>query len=196
MVYDQIHQNRKGGFLMNNNKIVFKNYNMEQLQLPMDLSEDIPENHVVRVVNEAIEQLNDEIFLKQYPGGGSSSYHPKMMTKIPIIDEVFTSVLELLINEGYVKYENYFLDGTKIEANANKYSFVWKKSTDKYEANLQAKIKELLKEIEEEPKNKKLKKAAKTIKKDYLPRTEKYENYQSTFGTEIAFPKQIMMLPS
>ncbi len=29
--------------------------------------------------------------------------------------------------------ENYFLDGTKIEANANKYTFVWKKATSKFE---------------------------------------------------------------
>ena len=30
-----------------------------------------------------------------------------------------------------------FIDGTKIEANANKYSFVWKKATDKFQAKLQ-----------------------------------------------------------
>lgn len=30
-----------------------------------------------------------------------------------------------------------FIDGTKIEANANKYSFVWKKATDKFSAKLQ-----------------------------------------------------------
>lgn len=29
-----------------------------------------------------------------------------------------------------------FIDGTKIEANANKYSFVWKKATDKFSAKL------------------------------------------------------------
>lgn len=65
-----------------------------------------------------------------------------------IIDDVFASVIELLINEGYVKLENYFLDGTKIEANANKYSFVWAKSTKKNKIKLQDKIKELIKEID------------------------------------------------
>jgi hypothetical protein len=34
---------------------------------------------------------------------------------------VFSEVLQYLIEEGYVTLENYFLDGTKIEANANKY---------------------------------------------------------------------------
>ena len=33
-----------------------------------------------------------------------------------------------------------FIDGTKIEANANKYSFVWEKATDKFSAKLQEQI--------------------------------------------------------
>lgn len=54
-----------------------------------------------------------------------------------------------MIEEGYVKLENYFLDGTKIEANANKYSWVWGKSTKKYHQKLQENIKKLLAEIEQ-----------------------------------------------
>ena len=46
-----------------------------------------------------------------------------------------------------IKFENIFIDGTKIEANANKYTFVWKKSTDKFEVKLQEKIRTTLKEI-------------------------------------------------
>ena len=65
-----------------------------------------------------------------------------------VIEEVFTSVLELLVEEGYVKLENYFVDGTKMEANANQHKVVWAKSRAKYQERLQEKIKELLKEIE------------------------------------------------
>lgn len=65
------------------------------------------------------------------------------------INKIFSEVLELLISEKYIKLENYFLDGTKIEANANKYTFVWKKSTEKHNENLKGKIKELLKSIDE-----------------------------------------------
>jgi transposase len=36
----------------------------------------------VRLVNEAIEALDLEILLAQYEGGGTSSYHPKMMLKV------------------------------------------------------------------------------------------------------------------
>lgn len=40
------------------------------------------------------------------------------------------------------------MDGTKIEANANKYSFVWKKSTQNYDHKLDEKIKKHLSEID------------------------------------------------
>ncbi len=66
-----------------------------------------------------------------------------------IVEQVFAAVLELLIDEGYVKFEHYFLDGTKIEANANRYTFVWKKSTDRFQSRLQTQIRELLTEIEQ-----------------------------------------------
>ena len=36
--------------------------------------------------------------------------------------------------EELVTLDCLFIDGTKIEANANKYSFVWKKATDKFSA--------------------------------------------------------------
>lgn len=60
---------------------MFIEYNMNQLFLPMSLDELIPPHHVVRVVNEAIEKIDDSIFGKYYPGGGRNSYHPKLMTK-------------------------------------------------------------------------------------------------------------------
>ncbi|WP_436867173.1 transposase, partial [Bacillus fungorum] len=47
-----------------------------------------------------------------------------------VIYETFFSLIDLLKQEGLVKLEDYFLDGTKIEANANRYTFVWKKSTE------------------------------------------------------------------
>ena len=42
-----------------------------------------------------------------------------------------------------------FIDGTKILANANKYSFVWKKNTIRYDDLNRQKAKKLLKEIKE-----------------------------------------------
>lgn len=66
-----------------------------------------------------------------------------------IIEEIFAEVLELLSRQGYVKLEEYFMDGTKIEANASKYSWVWGKSTQRYKAGLQEKCRKLFEEIDE-----------------------------------------------
>jgi transposase len=175
----------------------FKPYTMAQPSLiPPSWDELIPAEHVVRVVNRAVEQIDLEPLLRKYKGGGTSSYHPQMMLKVlvyaytekiyssrriakalrenvnfiwlsggnrpdfrtingfrgekmkGVIEEVFTSVLELLVEEGYVKLENYFVDGTKVEANANRHKVVWAKSRAKYQERLREKVKELLKEIE------------------------------------------------
>ena len=66
-----------------------------------------------------------------------------------LIDELFAAMIEKLIEEKYITFENYFLDGTKIEANANKYTFVWKKTVFGNEAKLKKKIQETLKKIHE-----------------------------------------------
>ena len=55
-------------------------------------------------------------------------------------DELFSQLVHHLHELGEIRFEHLFVDGTKIEANANKYSFVWKKSTNKYEARLDARL--------------------------------------------------------
>ena len=35
-----------------------------------------------------------------------------------VIDEVFYALVEQLLDQGYIDLESYFVDGTKIEANA------------------------------------------------------------------------------
>ena len=65
------------------NKVVYKPYGMGQPSLlPPDLEELIPAKHVVRTVHAAIEQMDLRILYQQYQGGGTSSYHPKMMLKV------------------------------------------------------------------------------------------------------------------
>jgi hypothetical protein len=65
-----------------------------------------------------------------------------------VIDEIFAAVLELLIEQGYIQLEHYFVDGTKVEANANRHKVVWAKSRKKYQEHLQRKVKEILEEVE------------------------------------------------
>jgi transposase len=144
------------------NKVVFKEYNQNQLSLPIDLESLIPANHMVKVINTAIDRMKFEPLFAKYPGGGRASFHPVMMTKLivyayadktyssrriekadrenimyiwlcggnnpdfktintfrsermkDIILDIFSKVVELLHKEGYIKLENYFMDGTKI----------------------------------------------------------------------------------
>lgn len=66
-----------------------------------------------------------------------------------IIEDLFIQFILKLHEIGEVKLETIFIDGTKIEANANRYTFVWKKAVDKNEAKLQEKVKKLLHKINE-----------------------------------------------
>jgi len=176
----------------------YKPYTPKQAMLmPANLDEMIPEGHLVRVVDEMIDRLDITPLKRQYKGGGTSAYHPRMLLKVlvyaysqqtfssrkiakalrenihfmwlsgmsqpdhrtinrfrgvvmkEVVEEVFYGIVEQLFELGYVDLEKYFVDGTKIEANANRYSFVWKKSTDKYKANLQEKVRKLLDDIDE-----------------------------------------------
>jgi transposase len=57
-----------------------------------------------------------------------------------VVEDLFSQLVIKLGEKGEIAYENIFIDGTKIEANANKYSFVWKKATTKHAAKLKTKI--------------------------------------------------------
>ena len=141
--------------------------------LPPSLDELIPENHPVRVVNHVIDNIDIQLLIDQYQGGGTSSYHPKMLLKVlvfgylsnvyssrkletlckeslpmmwlaamnqpdhntinrfrsdrlkHVLKEVFSQVVLLLAESGHLDLKDAYTDGTKIEANANKYTFVW-----------------------------------------------------------------------
>ena len=59
-------------------------------------------------------------------------------------EDLFYQLVNFLYEIGEINFENLFVDGTKIEANANKYSFVWKKSTNKYQVKLAKKIRDFI----------------------------------------------------
>lgn len=67
-----------------------------------------------------------------------------------VIDDLFNQLVIKLGEFGEIEYKNIFIDGTKIEANANKYTFVWKKSTNKFELKLQEKATKIIQEINSE----------------------------------------------
>lgn len=65
------------------------------------------------------------------------------------INKIFTQLVLLLADKGLVSLDVEYIDGTKIESKANKYTFVWKKTVEKNRAKLQAKIKALLSQIDD-----------------------------------------------
>ena len=66
-----------------------------------------------------------------------------------LIEEVFGQVLTFLFEDGYIKLENYFVDGTKLRADAKKNSHLWAANTKRYKAGVNKRIKELLTEVDQ-----------------------------------------------
>ena len=64
---------------------------------------------------------------------------------VPYQYEIFTIITKAIIDELNIDVSNQYLDGTKIEANANKYKFVWKPST--YHKKLDVRVKQYLLEL-------------------------------------------------
>ena len=60
------------------------------------------------------------------------------------MEGLFYQFVEKLYEMGEIKFKNLFVDGTKIEAYANKYTFVWKKAVEKNLKKLNQKIEAVL----------------------------------------------------
>jgi Transposase and inactivated derivatives len=66
------------------------------------------------------------------------------------VDDIFTQVVQMLVDGKFVSLDVQYVDGTKIEASANKYTFVWKKATKTNQGKLDKKVKAILAEAEKE----------------------------------------------
>lgn len=64
------------------------------------------------------------------------------------LSAVFSEVVLLLIKQGYIKSEDYFVDGTTIEANAGKNSYVWRKNVKRYKEQVEKRARNILSDIE------------------------------------------------
>ena len=179
-------------------KITYKPYEQHQAYLiPPSADELIPADHLVRLVNEVIDEMGIERLLRKYQvGGGASRYHPVMMTKLfvygymakvcssrmlakaarenvmfmwhagnqrpdfrtlndfrgkmlkGVMEEIFVTAVKMLNTKSYIKLENYFVDGTKIESASGRYTFVWKKAVEKNDKKLDEKLRAYIKMAE------------------------------------------------
>lgn len=190
----------------------FKNLTSSQVVLfPENISDRIPDNHPVRLVNHVVDELNITSIIEKYKGGGTSSYHPRMMIKVLFysylsniyscrkiekalqeniyflwisgnsvpdfrtinyfrgnrlkgeIQNLFSEVVIMLQNLGYVSLDVQYIDGTKIESASNKYTFVWRGSVEKNKIKLEKKTQTILKEIDNQ-----IKTDAKEINKEEI----------------------------
>ncbi|WP_299898096.1 transposase [uncultured Aquimarina sp.] len=65
--------------------VVFKRYDQDQLRLlPPSYDDLVLQNHPVRIVSTIVDHLNIDKLTKTYKGGGTSSYHPRMLLKVII----------------------------------------------------------------------------------------------------------------
>jgi transposase len=64
------------------------------------------------------------------------------------IQGIFAEVVKLLVSMGYVSLDVQYIDGTKIEASSNRYTFVWRKTVENNKAKLEQKIGKILSDIE------------------------------------------------
>lgn len=175
---------------------MFKDYNMNQLTLPLDLEIKLQKNDIAFVIHELVESIPNEAFAPFIQHTGCPSYHPRMMLKIilcgytqstfsgrriedltkdsvrmmwlaqgyepsyrtinrfrvhPVMQELirqcFVQFRCQLVEEKLIDLEAIFIDGTKIEADANKFTFVWKRAIEKYEASLIEKSNRLYEEL-------------------------------------------------
>jgi transposase len=178
-------------------KAVFKQYNPEQLNLlPLNLGELISPTHLVRVISEAVDKMDLSPVINTYIGGGTSSYHPVMMTKVLLyaysvkiytgrkiaqalrqdmtfmwlsamnhpdfrtindfrsgrlketINSLFKEMLILLMEDGYIRFEDYFCDGSTLSADANRHKMIWRKNAVRYQQGAEQKCEELFKQID------------------------------------------------
>lgn len=63
------------------------------------------------------------------------------------IEDIFNDINKKIFDEEKSDLNHLYIDGSKFEANANKYSWVWKKATEKTRYRLYEKITILLNEI-------------------------------------------------
>ncbi|WP_232019826.1 IS1182 family transposase [Ureibacillus thermosphaericus] len=96
--------------------------------------------------------LKDSIRMMWLAQGYEPSYrtinrfrvHPEVKE---LIRQCFVQFRCQLVEEKLIDQEAIFIDGTKIEANANKFTFVWKKSIEKYNQSLIEKSNQLYNEL-------------------------------------------------
>lgn len=65
-----------------------------------------------------------------------------------VLPAAFAALAEMLLKQKYIRQEEYFTDGTVMEANANKHTYVWGKNTRRFKERVEERAREILEEAE------------------------------------------------
>lgn len=175
---------------------MFKDYNMNQIVLPLDLAIKLQENDIAFSIHHLVESIPEEAFDAFKRQTGCPSYHPRMILKVilcgytqsafsgrkiedltkdslrmmwltqgyepsyrtinrfrvhpdmkELVRQCFVQFRVQLVQEKLIDQEAIFIDGTKVEANANKFTFVWKKAVEKHLESLVEKSNKMYNEL-------------------------------------------------
>lgn len=125
----------------------------------------------------------------------------------------------MLVELGYISLEKQYIDGTKMESLANRCTFVWRKSVEKYKERLEKKIHSILSQIDDgilgdnnapeestvpidsralkekidainlENRGKRELRQIKKLKEEHLPRLQEYEKHLDTMQERNSYSK-------
>ena len=150
-----------------------------------------------------IEQCLQENIYYMWLGGGIAPDHRTInyfrgKRLKGCFDTLFTQIVELLHKEGFVSLQVQYIDGTKIESAANKYSFVWRGSVDKYDTRLREKTDAILRDIEQviEEESKDTTKDIELTTEEFSSRVERIKKRMQRDGMTKQQRKQIKELDS
>lgn len=178
---------------------MYKDYNMNQLVMSLDIEYEIHENDIAHLINNFVESIPEKEFTPFVTLDGRPSYHPKMMLKIilcaytqgvfsgrkieamlkdslrmmwlaqqqvpsyrtinrfrvnphtqQLIKTCFIQFRLHLISEKLIEEEAIYIDGTKMEANAQKYTFVWRRAIETNEKKMSARALAIYHELVQE----------------------------------------------
>lgn len=88
---------------------IFKPYQQNQMfLLPPSLEDMVASNHPVRIVSEVIDKIDIDAIIKKYKGGGTSSYHPRMLLKV-LVYSYLNNIYSSRRMEAAVKENIYFM---------------------------------------------------------------------------------------
>lgn len=175
---------------------MFKFYSQNQIQLlPPTLEEQIEKDHLSRLINSAVDELNTSLIEEEYSEIGQNGYNPKMLLKNLIygysigvrssrkiarsckeniifmwlsgrqepnfrtisdfrkdklinFKDIFKQVLEMCKKLGMARCGKVCLDGTKMQASANRHKAIYRKMLDRQNDLIDQQIDEIIKEAE------------------------------------------------